>query len=397
MGQPAQDAEVDEVMDPIRIGVLGMGVAGRLGASAAIRSSLCSVVAVCDLVPDVTVAAAEVYGARPVHSLEDLARDPEVEAVYVATPTHFHLENARLLASAGKHLLIEKPVVVNREEGRQLVELERSAGVRVMAVNTRGRDAPVRAMARLVREGAIGAIRSLTNISYTSWLLRPRFAYELSTELGGGVIFRQAPHQIEIARTIIGQQATAVSAIAHIESGRTKAVDSYNALLEFGDDVAATLVYSGAGYFDSAEMTFNVGETGAPFEPTAFGQMHATKSWAMDKYGAPAVAARSKALGLGGPTKTQPSWGFAGFTIVSGDEGDLRQSPTGVTVYDAHGPREVDCTGERGGLEIDFEEFYAALRLGAWLQHDALWGVTTVGVFEAIWNSHQTRSRVSLA
>jgi len=395
MGQPTNDDERIGVEDPIRIGVLGMGVAGRLGASAAVRSPLCTVVAVCDLIPDVAVAAAEMYGARPVHLPEDLARDPEIEAVYLATPTHFHLENARQFASAGKHVLIEKPVVVNRDEGRQLVELERSAGVRVMAVNTRGRDAPVRAMARLVSDGAIGAIRSLTNISYTSWILRPRFAYELATELGGGVIFRQAPHQIEIARTIIGQPATAVSAVAHVD-GRTKAVDSYNALLEFGDDVAATLVYSGAGYFDSAEMTFDIGETGAPFEPMAFGQMHATKSWEMHKYGASAVDARSKALGLGGPTKMQPSWGFAGFTIVSGDEGDLRQSRTGVTVYDAHGPREVDCIGERGGLEIDFEEFYAALRLGATLQHDALWGATTVGVSEAIWNSHQARSRVSL-
>ncbi len=192
--EAASAASAEEsVDDPIGVAFIGMGVAGRLGASAANASPFCRVVAVCDLDRDALMAAAAQFGGRPILDVTELCDESDIEAVYIATPTHLHLENVKQLAEAGKHLLIEKPVVVNPDEGRRLVEIVRATGRRVMAVNTRGRDAPVRAMARLVREGAVGRVRSLTNISYTSWMLRPRFDYELVSELGGGVIFRQAP------------------------------------------------------------------------------------------------------------------------------------------------------------------------------------------------------------
>jgi phthalate 4,5-cis-dihydrodiol dehydrogenase len=387
------NAEARDI-EPVGIAIVGMGVAGRLGAVAAHESPFCRVVAVSDLDHDAVNAAAVQFGGRPVLNAADLCNASDVEAVYIATPTHMHLENARQFAEAGKHLLIEKPVVVDPDEGRLLVEIERATGVRVMAVNTRGRDAPVRAMARLVREGAVGRVRSLTNISYTSWMLRPRFDYELMAKLGGGVIFRQGPHQVEIARTILGCRPISVTTIASEDHTRNGAIVSYNALVEYPNGVATTLVYSGAGFFDSAELTFGVGETGAPFDAEQSATMHANRSWEMDKYGADAVQLRARALAA--PVSAEPAWGFAGFTVVSGEDGDLRQSTTGVTVYDRTGRHEVRCLEEEGGLKLDFEEFYSALREGTKLEHDAAWGVSTVDVCHAMWESHAQRRRIVL-
>ncbi len=158
--------------------------------------------------------------------------------------------------------------------------------------------------------------------------------------------------------------------------------------------MAATLVYSGAGYFDSAELTFGIGETGAPFDPESSAKMHAGRAWDLDKYGAAAVELRARALAR--PVSTEPAWGFAGFTVVSGEDGDLRQSTSGVTVYDRTGRREVRCLEEDGGLNLDLEEFYSAVRTGTDLEHDAEWGVTTVGACHAMWESHARRRRVAL-
>ena len=59
--------------------------------------------------------AAKAYG-----SYEDLAADPEIEAVYIATPNNLHAENARMLLMAGKPVLCEKPFTTNAEEADTL-------------------------------------------------------------------------------------------------------------------------------------------------------------------------------------------------------------------------------------------------------------------------------------
>ena len=56
-------------------------------------------------------------------SYEELAEDPEVEVVYVATPNNFHYENCEMCLNAGKHVLCEKPFTTNADEARELYRL----------------------------------------------------------------------------------------------------------------------------------------------------------------------------------------------------------------------------------------------------------------------------------
>lgn len=387
------EAGATEVGAPVSVAVLGLGNAGRRAAASLASSPHCRLEAVCDLDATVAGAIAEQHGVRAVADARALARDADVEAVFIATPTHTHLADAVGLAGGGKHLMVEKPVTKSATEGQALVELAEQHDVRIMAVNTRGRDAPVRAMARLVRAGVIGRPISLTTLSYTNWTLKPRYPYELVTALGGGVVFRQAPHQIEIARAIIDSPVVAVTALLGSSRVPTPTVGNYNALLEFASGASATLVYNGYGYFDTAELTYGIDGGGRRVEPDASVPLRAERSWDLDKYGEAGLAVRHRSA----TTVPEASrWGFAGFTLVSGEAGDLRQTEGGITVYDEHGVREEPCD-EEGGLPVDFEELHAALRLGRPLRHDARWGAATVAVSEAIWRSGSEGRRVTLA
>ena len=59
-------------------------------------------------------------------------------------------------------------------------------------------------MWRIVRSGDVGAIKAMNVISFTDWMLRPRMPEEVDVERGGGVAFRQAPHQIDSLRFLGG-------------------------------------------------------------------------------------------------------------------------------------------------------------------------------------------------
>lgn len=379
--------------EPIRLGILGLGTAGRGAAAAASGSSHCRVFAVCDVNAATASDIAARYGVKQYTDARQLCEDPDIEAVYVATPTYLHLANAVQLASAGKHLLIEKPVVKDSTEGDAIVKLAQTTGVKIMAVNTRGRDAPIRAMAQVVSDGKIGRILSLTNICYTNWVLRPRYPYELIAALGGGVAFRQAPHQVEIARTIINSKVTAVTAVTGSSPSPVETIGNYSALVEFESGCSATLVYNGYGYFDTAELTYGIGENGRATDPSTSISMRANQSWSLDKYGDAGLALRAQPHP---PTPETRKWGFVGLTVISGEKGDLRQSREGLSLYNSLGSSELDCSTVEGGLAVDFAEIYGAIRNGHALEHDGSWGATTVRICEAILQSHEEHKRVPL-
>lgn len=361
-----------------------MGLAGRSGARAITNSRYVNLAAVCDLSVDTVTSVATQWSVKAHTDYARMLDDPEIEAIYICTPTHLRLPHVERAVGAHKHVLVEKPIARNVEEAEQIVQLISSSDVIGMSVNTRGGDAPVQAMARIVADGNLGEVLSLTNVMYKPWVLSPRWDYEMDPTLGGGVNFRQAPHQVEIARTIIGGPVTAVTAtVGHVD----KPVASYgnfNALLQFATGATASLVFNGYGYYDTAELTWGIGEGGGLRAPGAGIKLRAEEAWTKEKYGggrmgAATVQAAQERRGLS----------IYGLTIVSCEYGDLRPSKTGITVYDYDSIHDVKVPKNAGGLPVDFEQFYAWVRDGVPQQHDLVWGARTVQVCEAIWTSAQ--------
>ena len=247
---------------------LRMGLAGLGAASTHILRALDAydnivVTAACDVREDALAAYRASRPGLTYSSVAQMAESDEVDAIYVATPNYLHCEHVMQAIANGKDVIVEKPIAVTLEECDRMIKGAADAGVRVLAGHTHSFDAPIAAMAKLIHEdGLIGDLYMLHNSNYTDWMYRGRVPDELDTPRGGGVVFRQGPHGIDIIRQLAGQKATRVTARTSQLDPQHPTHGSYTAMIEFGPKVVATVTFSGYSYFDSAELLWVRGELG---------------------------------------------------------------------------------------------------------------------------------------
>ena len=120
----------------VRFGIVGTGRISDWVLKGAAQDSRIKVTAVCSR----TVEAAEAFvqrntlaaGATIYTSVEEMVADPQVDAVYIGTPNQTHCKYTITALNAGKHVLCEKPLAINAEEGRRMVEAARRSGCLLM-------------------------------------------------------------------------------------------------------------------------------------------------------------------------------------------------------------------------------------------------------------------------
>ena len=189
------------------------------------------------------------FSARTYDDVAALASDPEVDALYIATPHQFHAANAIAAARRGKHILVEKPMALSLADCAAMIAAAR--GTRPLVVgHSHSFDAPVALARRLIESGRYGRLRMITALDYTDFLYRPRRPEELDTTQGGGAIFNQAAHQIDVARYLAGGAARSVRAMTGRWDAARPTEGAYTAFLAFAGGVAASLTYSGYAHFD---------------------------------------------------------------------------------------------------------------------------------------------------
>ena len=218
--------------DIFRWGIIGPGSIAHKFATGLRALDDAQIVAVGSRSQDRADAFADAYAVPNRHaSYEALAEDPEVDAVYVATPHPFHKENSILCLKAGKPVLCEKPFTINQHEAREVIEVARSEGVFLMeAMWTRF--LPITKQVKAwVTDGAIGEVRML----YADFGFRARLnpkgrLFDLA--LGGGGLLDIGIYPISYASMIFDTQPATISSQAHIgETG----VDEQAAMV-FGYD-----------------------------------------------------------------------------------------------------------------------------------------------------------------
>ncbi|WP_264060619.1 Gfo/Idh/MocA family protein [Mycolicibacterium frederiksbergense] len=143
---------------------------------------------------------------------EQLCADPSVDVVYIATPPELHREHALMAARHGKHMIVEKPLAMSVDDCTAMVEAAQAAGVQLMAGHTHSFDAPVRAMAELVRSGDLGELLMVNTWNFNDFNRRPWPTSELRST--SGPVLNQGPHQVDIVRQIVGGVARTVRASA---------------------------------------------------------------------------------------------------------------------------------------------------------------------------------------
>lgn len=171
---------------------------------------------------------------------------------------------------------------------------------------------------------------------------------------------------------------------------------NYAAYLEFEDGTPATLVYSGYGLFDSAELHFWVGERAQLRDPETNANSHrnvpdpAQEEELRDarRYG----GTLDRLRGVGAPHHQ-----FFGLLLVSCQRGDLRQSPDGLYLYDSRGKQEIAVPLEPSGAHSMIDELCEAVVNETPALHDGRWGMATVEVCEAILESSRQRHEIVLS
>jgi 1,5-anhydro-D-fructose reductase (1,5-anhydro-D-mannitol-forming) len=167
-------------------------------------------------------AKAAPYNARAWNTLDEALCDPEVHAVYVATPVFLHAPQTIQSLRAGKHVLCEKPMAMNEAEARSMVQVAEESG-RTFGVAYYRRTYPkVHRAKQLLETGAIGqpVVAELTshgwfdeNESHRSWLIDP-------TKAGGGPLYDVASHRIDVLNFLFGQPG-------HVTAQLSNAVHHY--------------------------------------------------------------------------------------------------------------------------------------------------------------------------
>ncbi len=145
----------------------------------------------------------EFGGAGAFGSYEDAAADPRIQALYVCTPHHLHLEHARIAADAKKHILLEKPIARTIGEARAIIAAADDAGVRLMVAENYRFLAPVQEAKRIIESGALGRVRLIQlheeyPFDPSSW----RADKELN---GGGVLIDGGIHKASVLAYLAGR------------------------------------------------------------------------------------------------------------------------------------------------------------------------------------------------
>lgn len=320
---------------PLRIGVAGLGRAFTLMLPTFSADPRIRLVAAADPLAQARARFESDFGGRSHDSVEALCADPEVQAVYVATPHQFHAEHVLLAAAHGKHVLVEKPMAITLEQCSAMIAATTAAGVHMVVGHSHSFNAPIARTRALIDSGRFGAVRMLTALNFTDFLYRPRRAEELDTQAGGGVIHSQATHQIDILRLLGGGRVRSVSAHTGAWDPLRPTEGAYQALLAFDGGVLASATYSGYAHYDSDELLGNIGELGQHKQPQDYGAARKR----LRETAAEMPESRLKAArNYGGALYAMPAASPAehqhfGHIVVSCDHADLRPTATGIEIF----------------------------------------------------------------
>lgn len=340
---------------------------------------------------------AEVYP-----NAEDLCRSDNVDVVFVATPHQDHATHVLLAAENGKHVVVEKPMALTLEDCDAMIDAADRNGVRLLTDRgSGGFSPPILKIRQIISSGELGALGMVQTSNYKGFLYAPRRPEELDTSLGGGIIFNQVPHQIDVVRLIGGGLVRSVRSMTGVWDPSRPTEGAHATYLEFEDGAAATVIFNGYGHFDSDEFHWWIGEGGQPKNPERSDQERAEVRAAMAGVTNPEQEAALKAsTGYGGARQRGGQSGAQhhphfGVTIASCQRGDLRPSADGVLIYSGGEKREITLPIQDREARV-LDELIGAIEESKPVIRDGRWGKATLEVCLAILQSSRERREIYL-
>lgn len=391
---------LNDMDNPIRIGVLGLGRAFTLMVPTFTCDNRVQLVAAFDPRDNARTAFAQTFGGTAHISAEAVCADPSVEWIYVATPHQMHVDHVGLAARHGKHVLVEKPLALNLDDCTRMIDACESAGTQLIVGHSHSFNAPVLLARRLIASGRWGAVKLVHAMQYTDFLYRPRRPEELDTAQGGGVAFSQAAHQMDIIRLLAGGEVRSVRAFTGRWDISRPTEGAYTALLAFSNGAVANATYNGYGYYDTDVLMDGIGEMGLPKSPDAHRQTRLRlRSVADETAEATLKAERNFGGSLYSPPSTESPDACQHFgpVLVSCERGDLRLTPRGVVVFDDEGQRFEPAEVPSVPRAEVIDELWSVGRERQAALHSGRWSRATLEVCLALLKSQQLGRDVELS
>ncbi|MGH9563162.1 MAG: Gfo/Idh/MocA family protein, partial [Terracidiphilus sp.] len=213
-----------EPQQPVRFAAVGLGDISDIFMRACAQSSKCKVTAL------VTGHAAEkapkyeaLYGISPkavynYENYDEIAHNPDIDAVYIGLPNSMHAEYTIRAARAGKHVLCEKPMAISSAECQQMIDACRQHNVKLMIAYRVHYDPMWQQIRKMARDGDLGQVQGFQGGFYgvktSGWRLDRKLA-------GGGSLLDLGIYPLNAIRWIVGEEPVSFSAQAG-----TRAADS---------------------------------------------------------------------------------------------------------------------------------------------------------------------------
>jgi phthalate 4,5-cis-dihydrodiol dehydrogenase len=400
MGDGEPEPKEHSMSEILRLGMAGLGVASTQILPPIAKLPFIKITAAADMRADAVAKFREQYQAEGYSSVDELCASPNIDAVYIATPNSLHAEHAITAARHEKHIIVEKPMAMTLAECDAMNEAADKHGVKLLCGHTHSFDPPIRKMREIVKSGELGKLCMINSWNYNEFMYRPRMKHELA--MTRGVVLNQGPHHVDIVRLIGGGMVRSVRAMTGIWDPAREWEGSYTCYLEFEDGTPATLIYSGYGFFDTAELFNWVGEGGQHRAPETNLTVRRTLR---EVRSVEAEEQLKEGMRFGGTREGEFShvWSgerkqpFFGHTVVSCQRGDIRQTPDGLKIYGETEQREIALPAGSRGREAEVEELYDAVVNGRPVFHGGRWGAATLEVCLAMLDSAKERKEIYLS
>lgn len=196
-----------------------------------------------------------------------LINDPEVHAVYIATPPSSHAAYAIAAMRAGKHVYVEKPMAMDQASAKKMADIASNLNAKMVVAHYRREWPLFKKIKKLIDENALGAVRQVRLILHkplltASELADEKNAWRVNPAISGGGLFHDlAPHQLDIMYHLFGS-ALKINGESSNRSGIYEADDTVacNILFANGTLFSGSWSFNAPGPIDRCEI---VGENGS--------------------------------------------------------------------------------------------------------------------------------------
>jgi len=175
----------------------------------------------------------------------EIIGDTEIDAVLIATPHHLHTTIALSAATAGKHILLEKPMAASYSDCKAIYEACIRYGVKLMIGQVGQFSHAFLAAKKSIDSGDIGGILMAKATSISFWKHGDRKDWHLKKASGGGYLLTVAIHQLDALCALVPSEVTRVYASLTNSFHNDEVDDGGVVLLDFKNGQKASLHYSG--------------------------------------------------------------------------------------------------------------------------------------------------------